>query len=350
MSLAKEYSMDDQVATQAFAQQWSLPLDPFGRILEHDNTAVQNHTYMKITLPNKMNGQSLAVSPEALHIRQLGRFSNGLIQIAQSIELAQRLNINHIYLSPCDRALEIFEEAKTFEVPDTGIFIHLEAPPNHAILLEGEFFYSHRHDSLFPRRPDRARWIQAIRDHTGLLCNAGPCLESDALVAHVRSGDIFEACPHSGYGQPPLAFYLSVVDEVVPQSVHLVYENTNNPIIAPLRARLRLRGFNVLEHSSALRDDVSFLLRAKVMVAGRGTFIPGVLALSSCIETIYTFDQPLASFALSKTTNRVIKDRIGIYRKLVLQNNWKNTGWQRELMKRYPQQFLGGKTGQKSIE
>lgn len=350
MSRVREKVMDDRAATEAFATHWGLPIDQEGRILEHDNPPVQNHTYMKITLPAGAGARSIPSVPDAIYIRRLGRFSNGLIQIAQCIELAQKLEVNHIYLQPCERALDIFKVAKSFSVPDTGISLHLEPPPSDAILLEGEFFYSHRHISLFPNAPDRTRWIQAIRDQTELLSGLQPCFERDVLVIHLRSGDIFEGSPHAGYGQPPLAFYLSVVDEVTPKSVHLVYENTNNPVISSLQKRLRLQGFHVVEHSGTLREDVSLLLRARVMVAGRGTFIPGVAALSSCIEIIYTFDQPLSSVQLPKVTNRVITDRVGMYRKLLLRDNWKNTGWQRELMKAYPKHFLGRKTSQKSIQ
>jgi hypothetical protein len=89
-------------------------------------------------------------------------------------------------------------------------------------------------------------------------------------------------------------------------------------------------------------EDLSALLKASTIVAGRGSFIPQVVGLSRCVKTVYTFEN---GFGLSVpkagiTTYRVY-DAVGDFGESILKVNWKNTPAQRELMITYPVQSLG---------
>lgn len=336
----RKLSSENLLSTGAFAQKWGLELDEFGRILEHNRPPTQDHSYMSVALPEADNSNPHSIEPSALYIRRLGRFSNALIQIAQAIEIALRVGARVIYLPPDHRTFDLFESRVDMLIEDTDIRLRVERPPSTIVRLEGEFFYSHRHSSLFPTPPQRARWIRALREHTGLMMRNRSPWGHDELVIHIRAGDIFSSKPHGSYAQPPLSFYNEAIRHFKPRVVHLVYENNLNPVIRPLKKSLVLEHIEVQEHSGALREDISVILNAQALVAGSGTFVPGILALSEHVKTVYTFEKALTSVRLPHIKNWIKHDELGLYKRLMLQNNWKNKGWQRWLMTAYPNRFL----------
>jgi hypothetical protein len=122
------------------------------------------------------------------------------------------------------------------------------------------------------------------------LVRPDPRVGEDDLVMHFRGGDAFD--PEDikpGYWQPPLAYYLAVLEHDRPRRVWLVSEDRKNPTIAGVEETLRSRGVEVIVQSATLLDDLRVLLSARRLVASVGTFIPAVALLSSKLETFYQF-------------------------------------------------------------
>ena len=111
-------------------------------------------------------------------------------------------------------------------------------------------------------------------------------LREDDLVIHIRAGDVFrKEQVHPKYGQPPLAYYLTVLRQRRWRSVHWCTRTTHNPVIEPLLDHLRAEGIEPTTVVTDLTSTIEFLLTAKTIVAGRGTFIPTIAGLSSNYST-----------------------------------------------------------------
>ncbi len=137
------------------------------------------------------------------------------------------------------------------------------------------------------------------------------------------------------YAQPPLAFYQKVIERCSPKKVFLVFEDMGNPVITPLAEHATLIGVEVETVSGSLRSDIEFLLRGAVLVAGRGSFMCGITALSRHARKVYYFDSLYNDWG--KPGLEIIRafDVEGEYRDKVL-TVWNNTAEQNELMLRYP--------------
>ncbi len=272
---------------------------------------------------------------DALRIHRLERFSNSLAQLCHASHLARRIG------------------ARVLEVPDawylrrgsTRLADGLEVvnglshfPPEHT-RLEGRFFYCHTLGALAHPMAGFRSLLQQLRPAMTLALE-GEALPDDHLVVHIRCGDIFDRHPHPGYYQPPLAFYTLVLQQRAWGHVHLVFEDFGNPVVLALQQHCRSLGLEVTLHSWGLERDIAFLVRGRHFVAGRGTFMQGVVALSPHARTVYSFwpFDPDHGWGLDGVTNVLIEDRKGRYlRKL---RPWRNSRLQRAFMLAYPERLL----------
>ena len=161
------------------------------------------------------------------------------------------------------------------------------------------------------------------------------------LVIHIRSGDIFDSkLIHPKYGQPPLSFYILAINHFKPKSIILIFENKKNPTINSLISYINgIKCKLKIQKTSSLKDDISYLLNAKNIVCGNGTFVPGILLGSSNIESIYIFeasDDYKYRWSLEHIKNFFnVYDKNGFYRKNLLSKNWCASNFQLWLMKSY---------------
>lgn len=160
-----------------------------------------------------------------------------------------------------------------------------------------------------------------------------------ALVMHVRSGDIFGPAPRADYGQPPLAHYLASLDHAASQApvseVVVVFEDRVNPVVDALEAALREREIALRMVSGALCEDASAISSARRIVAGSGTFVPSLAALSGAVTDIYVF-RGAESTAFSRpeaTRFWRVEDMAGGF---APPQAWSNSAEQRRAMVEYP--------------
>jgi len=94
-----------------------------------------------------------------------------------------------------------------------------------------------------------------------------------------------------------------------------------------------------LNNRNSLKEDISCILNAKSVIFGNGTFVPGILLGSKSIKTIYSFElkQKFKDiWSLERVKNIFnVTDELGLYRKNILNNNWRASNSQLKLMKNY---------------
>lgn len=281
---------------------------------------------------------------DSISISVLNRFSNALIQIAHAVLFAHGVKARKVFIPECQRIRDILPKGNKFSCQGLGVTIVIGNPDARGSCLEGRFLHARFSQKEFYKNlPSTYEVIRTFSQATRLY-DPERILGADELVIHIRSGDIFKsqgAPPHPDYGQPPLSFYRKAVQHAKPRIVHLVYQDMCNPVIRPLKIWLREQAIPFTRRmKSSLRRDVKTLLSAQTLVAGRGTFIPGVVSLGEHLKTLYCFHEPLYLLGRQGVTHHVIKDRSGLYVNAIQRYNWKNSSEQRELMLSYPDDEL----------
>ena len=157
------------------------------------------------------------------------------------------------------------------------------------------------------------------------------------LTIHLRGGDVFGPRKPKAYGQPPLAFYSLILRSEAWSSVTIVCQDDQNPVLEPLENLCTQLGYAFSRQNESLDKDLSVLLAAENLVAGRGTFVPAVAGLSPhCRRVFYFHDKCNIVPYLEHLRIVRVADLTGIYQASVLSKNWQNSVEQRELMISYP--------------
>jgi hypothetical protein len=112
----------------------------------------------------------------------------------------------------------------------------------------------------------------------------------DALVIHIRSGDIMPGGNlqvHPLYAPPPLSYYIDIIDQHLGhREVVIVTEKENmNPVVGPLMELYP----DIKLQTGSLEEDISVILQARYLVASHSTFAWSLALGSPNIELLYTF-------------------------------------------------------------
>lgn len=208
------------------------------------------------------------------------------------------------------------------------------------VFLVGDFFDISGLREFSSVNITHAQAIKLVNSY--ILVNPnGSILADNHLVIHIRAGGIFtNKKVYLDDGQPPLSFYLNILNSHDWKQVTLVSENGSNPVWRPLINHCKGRFPCEVREGMALRDDIGFLLRASTFVPAYGTFASGISCLSPYWKKVITFDSPFPSWGNHNFICEMWSDQEGIYREKILSRNWRNTSEQRDMMLNYPSSFI----------
>ena len=213
------------------------------------------------------------------------------------------------------------------------------------VLLVGRFFDISSLEGFAPQPLTCHEAIGAI-GHLVILDRDREPLEEDHLVIHLRAGDIFSGGNvHPNYGQPPLAFYLRVLEEGPWRRVTMMAQDEGNPVWNPLRQFASAAFPTEAFTGRPLQQDLEFLLRARSLVAPSGTFCRGVAAMSGNLALVHSFDETFDPWGNAAVGVVRWVDTAGTYREQLLSRNWRNSPDQRDLMIRYPGRHIDPVSG-----
>lgn len=324
------------------------------------------------------------LQPRKIYIRDWrGRLGNNLIQIAHAIFLARKTSASilapphsslklssreigiQIYDIPTLSRRNVLEKIASLKngkyKPILKSLVGYYQPPvsSRLSLLDGaivrDFFYNY---DLLPWNRDLT-----LRDYREIYKNhlfysidfhqTQAKIPDRTLVIHMRSGDIFREKPHRGLTQPPLSFYLKVIENSQPQSILIVTQDTLNPCIDRLK---QLFPDQVEIQSSSLPNDIGTILLAQNLVLSHSTFALGLafaaphlkhlylprlkVRLSyervkfwpALTQLFYQGDRPIQKGAKDldfKLTSALIKNYIQV-------GNWRNEVQQQQVMLEHP--------------
>ena len=117
--------------------------------------------------------------------------------------------------------------------------------------------------------------------------------ENDLLI-HLRSGDIMGK-GHYGYLQPPLSFYIKVIESKKWENIYLLTERDNNPCMQKLLEKypniIHFLGHNNIKRCPGegfgFKHDLGYLVGCKNYAVCQSSLCPLVIQLSDTIKNVY---------------------------------------------------------------
>jgi len=288
------------------------------------------------------SGGSHRVGPvTSVYMAALSRFGNSVKQTVNAVNLARYFNIGTVYLPslPWMKA-GVHHLGEDFRIVNVGNHVF----DDERLILMGRFLTN----PLFPTEWRRTTAWELFLENRGLLSFDAdpPPLPDDHLVIHIRAGDIFAGYPAPGYGQPPLAFYLRILESRPWRQISVIAENEANPVIPALRDSIGDKGGVEFLTGRPLAEDLTELLRARTLVVSNGTFCRAVSALSGNLASVHEFAGTFHPWGNVRISREKWHDPDGSYTKSLLERNWRNSSDQLDLMLGYPAEkiSLAGRT------
>ena len=108
----------------------------------------------------------------------------------------------------------------------------------------------------------------------------------EAVVIHVRAGDVFTSeVLHPYYGQPPYAFYKSVLrlPELSKLEILVVAEDHANPVVGLMEKEFKKR----VQVITDLEDGVATILGSRHLVLARSTFSENLAKMAPSVQALY---------------------------------------------------------------
>jgi len=116
---------------------------------------------------------------------------------------------------------------------------------------------------------------------------------SNDLVIHLRSGDIMNK-GHGAYIQPPLSYYIKIIESRKWDKIYIITEHTNNPCLQKLTSSYN----NVISFADNKKErhggngfgfahDLGYLVNCKNYVACQSSLAPLIIQLNKNIENVY---------------------------------------------------------------
>ena len=204
-----------------------------------------------------------------------GRLGNNIIQLSNIISIAIAYKHN-IKINPVINKLLKFFDLSVIEK-------YFNKYNNSEIITDKDnFFFTSRlpfpNDIFKQNIKERNKILQKAF----LIKNINKLPEND-LVIHIRSGDIFKSKPHPIYVPPPLSYYTEAIDKYKYEKIHIICEDTINPVTNKLRKLYK----NAVYEKNTLEKDIRIILGATNIIYSVGTFIPALMLLSNNNKYIY---------------------------------------------------------------
>ncbi len=163
---------------------------------------------------------------------------------------------------------------------------------------------------------------------------------------HIRSGDIFGGNVHWEYVQPPLDYYIQIMNKNPDKSIIIVHDTNprkpywRNPVLDKIIEHIDTNNLhNVKIQSKSIREDISALASCKTIFCAMGTFSLMCYIISPIAKQIYiphymhNKKRGKNWFVLDDSDKNVVKEiEIKDYIRV---GSWKNTPEQQELMLNY---------------
>jgi len=108
------------------------------------------------------------------------------------------------------------------------------------------------------------------------------------LYIYIRGGDIFLHSNRDAYSyfQPPLCFYIKILDEFRFRKVFIISEDKLNPVIPKLLNKYSY----IIKKKNNIKLDISYLIYAYNLVGARSTFFLTSIKFNDNLKFLWDYD------------------------------------------------------------
>jgi hypothetical protein len=219
----------------------------------------------------------------SLFINGNSRFGNFFISVNNAIIYCEILrckkiiieNNNNIYMNKI-----IYHKQSNFTIEPNQTFNFND---KHSIIININYFIFH--GLRFFRNINRFNFFREQ-----LLNNIPKVIvHPNNLYIYMRSGDIFSLNNKGsikGYFQPPLCFYIKILEKFKFNKVYIISENKLNPVIPNL-----LKKFSYIKQmGNNIKVDISYLINSYNVVASKSTFFSVSIKLNDKLKYLWDYD------------------------------------------------------------
>ena len=219
----------------------------------------------------------------SLIIKGNSRFGNFFISINNAIIYCEILNCkkiiiennNNIYINKI-----MYYKQNNFTIEPNQTFKYND---NYSIIINVNYFIFH--GLRFFRNINRFNFFREQ------LLNNIPKVKvhPNSLYISIRSGDIFTLSNKAsikGYFQPPLCFYIKILNKFKFNKVYIISENNLNPVIPNL-----LKKYSYIKQiKNNFKVDISYLINSYNVVASKSTFFSVCIKLNNKLKSLWEYD------------------------------------------------------------
>lgn len=214
----------------------------------------------KIFKINKRNLNNINI----LFIKGLARFGNFLMSINNAIIYCEILDCKKIIIEYNNQIFInslLHNKENNFTIEVNQKFNYSD---NNSVILKVHFFYFHSFKAW--------RNLNKLSILKKQLLNNLPkvLIHPNDLYIYIRSGDIFQHFKDTikNYCQPPLCFYIKILDTFEFRKVFIISEDKFNPITSILLSKYSY----IIYMKNNIKLDISFLSNSYNLVSAISTF------------------------------------------------------------------------------
>lgn len=259
----------------------------------------------------------------AIHIKMwYGRFGNNVRQMCNVLQIALHHNLNikmphHKFFNTKILQLRLNSHGRGKTMTNMYNFYY----PNRVKQKIDKDCFNHNLEKI----------LKLLKE--AFIIKNIPCRQTNDLIIHLRSGDIFGKGPRLNaiYITPPLCFYDKIIQNNEFDNIILVAEDYKNPVINALLKKYPEIKWN----PNSLEEDIKIILSAENLAESFGTFTPTLAILSDNIKKMWTVSYQLKICGMYVFPHKIEVDETDMsdYRKRMFP--WKNNKKQRQLMLSY---------------
>lgn len=220
-----------------------------------------------------------------LFIKGIARFGNLFISLNNAIIYCELLSCTKIIIEYSNNIYinhSIFYNKKNFTIEPNQTF-NFKGKNNSFIFLNAYFFFF-KGFRYFGN-------VNRLGIFKRQLLNNSPKVVThpNDLYIYIRGGDIFlESYTYNirGYYQPPLCFYIKILDNFKFNKVFIISQDNLNPVIPKLLNKYSY----IRKKKNKLKVDISYLINSYNMVAGKSTFFSTSIKFNDKLKFLWEYD------------------------------------------------------------
>ena len=243
-------------------------------------------TKLKFELLNKLQKKPKKIKDmnnfedKIAYIDNSYNFGNSMIVLNNLIYYCEILNIRNIYINSNNK----FQISKNFKLNQTIISLisplNIDLNQNNIFVFDKGLVYFQK---VFKPEIRLDLLKNEIKKYLPKIV-----IDKNDLYIHIRSGDIFHYNSYNNrnYAQPPLCFYICVINNFEFKNIFILSQDTLNPVI-----KILIKSFpKIVFTNNPVETDIKILSNAYNLIGSMSSFLTTLLIINDNLKNFWEYD------------------------------------------------------------